>query len=581
MKNFFIGLVVGVLFSGLVLFILVFAAIRLAGSFAGSFGATRPSSVPDSAMLVLKLDGDLPENAPPEIPLPFFEAQNPLAIHDVWEIFHRAASDSRVKGIVLEPRSLSAGFAKLEEIQLDIAQFKKSGKPIVTFLRSPTAREYYVASATDRIFLGPEDGLDLKGMRVESVFLKTGLDKIGVHVDVVHAGKYKDAGDMLTRTDMTPETREVLNDVLNQYYGDLIDVVAQGRRKQPDEIRSIVDQGPFVSSEALSKGLVDQLGYEDQAIENLKNRANNANLERVSGKAYLKAPRSGSASPNRIALVIGQGEITTGSGNESAYDRDFTSTGFDKLLRQVENDSSIKGVILRIDSPGGDGTASDDILHEAKNLSRKKPTVISMSDLAASGGYFVAVTGDPIVAYPNTLTGSIGVLFVRPNLHGLYDKLGIGKQQLSRGRYADLDSEYVPLDDAARHKLTTEVDDFYKGFVNRVAQGRKRSFDQIEPLAQGRVWTGTQAKQNGLVDELGGLDRAIELVKQKAHIGPAERVTLVPFPGKRSVFDVVFSHPEDSSDIELRIKKLIGQVPISTLTRGGFLKLMPYAIQVK
>jgi protease-4 len=581
MKNFFIGLVVGVLFSGLVLFILVFAAIRLAGSLAGSFGATRPASVPDSAMLVLKLDGDLPENAPPEIPLPFFEAQNPLAIHDVWEIFHRAASDSRIKGIVLEPRGLSTGFAKLQEVQQEVAQFKKSGKPIVTFLRSPTAREYYLASATDRIFLGPEDGLDLKGMRVESVFLRSGLDKVGVHVDVIHAGKYKDAGDMFTRTDMSPETREVLNGVLEQYYGNLIDVVAQGRRKQSGEIRAVVDQGPFVANEALSKGLVDQLGYEDQAIENLKNHANNSNLERVTAKTYLKAPRSGSAAPNRIALVIGQGEIISGTGNESANDRDFTSTGFVKLLRQVENDSSIKGVILRIDSPGGDGIASDEILHEAKNLSKKKPTVISMSDLAASGGYYVSVTGDPIVAYPNTLTGSIGVLFVRPNLHGLYDKLGIGKQQLSRGRYAELDSEYVPLDDDARRKLTSEVDDFYKVFVTRVAQGRKSSFDQIEPLAQGRVWTGTQAKQNGLIDELGGLDRALELVKQKAHIGAGERVTLVPFPGKRSVFDVLVSRSEDLSDVELRIKKIIGHVPISALMRGGFLKLMPYSIQVK
>ena len=576
MKNFFIGLVVGILFSGLVLVILFFAAVRLAGSF-----ATRPATMPDSAMLVLKLDGDLPEIAPAEIPIPFFEAQTPLAIHDVWEIFRRAASDSRIKGIVLEPRGLGVGFAKLQEIHDEIVQFKKSGKPIVTFLRSPSARDYYLASATDRIFLGPEDELDLKGMRVESVFLTTGLDKIGVKVDVVHAGKYKDAGDMFTRTDMTPETREVLNAVLDQYYGNLIEVVAEGRKKQRDAIRAIVDQGPFVASEALSNGLVDQLGYEDQAIENLKSRAKSSGIERVSGKAYLKAPRSGGAAPNRIALVVGEGEITTGSGNESADDRNFTSTSFVKLLRQVEDDSSIKGVILRIDSPGGDGTASDDILHEAKILGKKKPTVISMSDLAASGGYFVAVTGDPIVAYPNTLTGSIGVLMVRPNLHGLYDKLGIGKQQLTRGRFADLDSEYVPLSDDERRKLASQIDDFYKGFVGRVAEGRKRPFDQIEQLAQGRVWTGAQAKQNGLVDELGGIDRAIDLVKQKAHIGAGERVTLVPFPGKRSVFDVLFDRSEESTDVELRVKKLLGNIPIQTLSRGGFLKLMPYSIQVK
>ncbi len=368
-------------------------------------------------------------------------------------------------------------------------------------------------------FLGPEDELDLKGMGLESIFLKNGLDKLGVKVDVIHMGKYKDAGDMFTQTAMSPETREVLTDILNQDYGNLTSVIAQGRKKQADAVSALIDQGPFLASEALSNGLVDSLGYEDQAIENLKNRTNNNNLKRISGKAYLRAPGGSTGTANRIALVVGEGDISSGSTNGSANDQGFTSTGFVKLLRQVENDSSIKGVILRIDSPGGESTASDDILHEAKNLSRKKPMVISMSDLAASGGYMVSMTGDPIVAYPDTLTGSIGVLLVRPNLHGLYDKLGIGKQEVSRGQNVDLDSEYVPLSDQLRAKLTSQVDSFYKGFVNVVAQGRKRTFDQIEPLAQGRVWLGAQAKQNGLVDDLGGLDRAIDLVKQRAHIG--------------------------------------------------------------
>ncbi|HLG99228.1 MAG TPA: signal peptide peptidase SppA [Bryobacteraceae bacterium] len=578
MKNFFIGLVVGILFSGLVLFILFFAAVRLAGSF-----AARTTTVSDNSMLVLNLNGDLPEIAPPEIPVPFIEAQTPLAVYQVWEIFRRAASDPRIKGIVLEPRGLGIGFAKLQEIQQEIAQFKKSGKPIVTYLRSPGAREYYLACATDRIFLGPEDELDLKGMRVESVFLKTGLEKIGVNVDVIHAGKYKDAGDMFTRTSMSPETQEVLNDVLNQYYGSLVNDIAQGRRKQPDQVKALIDQGPFIASDALNNALVDSLGYEDQAIENLKNRANNSNLKRVSGKAYLKAPQNSSGIANRIALVVGEGDITTGSGNESANDQGFTSTGFVKLLRQVGNDSSIKGVILRIDSPGGDGTASDDILHEAKNLSKKKPVIISMSDLAASGGYLASMTGDPIVAYPNTLTGSIGVLLIRPNLHGLYDKLGIGKQGLSRGRFADLDSEYVPLTPELRDKLASEVDAFYKGFINVVAQGRRRPADQIESLAQGRVWLGAQAKQNGLVDDLGGLDRAIELLKQKAHIGATERITLVPYPGKRSVLDMLFSRSDDFAEVEAKvgIRKLLGHIPIEALARGGFMKLMPYSIEVK
>ena len=576
MKNFLIGLAAGIVLSGLVVLILFFAVVRLASSF-----GERAVAVDDNSMLVVKLERDLPEISPPELPLPFLEAQTPLAVHEVWNAFRKAASDSRIKGILFEPRGLGVGWAKLEEIRQEILDFKKSGKPIVTYLRGPGGAEYYLAAATDRIFLAPEDGLDLKGLRVESIFFKNTLDKIGVKVDVIHAGKYKDAGDMFTQTGMSPETREVLNQVLDQYYGNLIDTVAQGRRKDAGTVKAIVDEGPYLASEAISKGLVDSLGYEEQAVENLKNRANRQDLKRVSAKSYLRASTPGFGSGNRIALVVGEGDITMGSGNEAANEQGFTATGFIKLLKQVQDDASIKGVILRIDSPGGDGTASDDILHAAKDLSRKKPMVISMSDLAASGGYFVSVTGDPIVAYPNTLTGSIGVIFARFNLHGTYDKLGIGKQLLTRGHYATLDSEYAPLDEDARKKITAQIDAFYKAFVGRVAEGRKRSFAEIEPLAQGRVWLGAQAKQNGLVDELGGLDRAIELVKQKAHIPASDRITLVPFPGKRSFFDLLFNRPEDSSSVDAKVREILGRLPLEALSRGGFLKLMPYAIQVK
>jgi protease IV len=278
---------------------------------------------------------------------------------------------------------------------------------------------------------------------------------------------------------------------------------------------------------------------------------------------------------------VGQGEITAGSGNETADDESFTGTGFIKLLRQVENDSSIQGVIMRIDSPGGDAVASDDILHEVKNLSKKKPLVISMSDTAASGGYYVSVTGDPIIAYPNTLTGSIGVIFARFTLHGLYDKIGMDKQLLTRGRYADIDSDYVALSDAERQKLTGQIDAFYRAFVSRVADGRKKPFDQIEPLAQGRVWVGAQAKDNGLVDQLGGLDRAIEVLKQQAHMSASDRVTLVPYPGRRSVFDLLLSRADPAAEVQMRVEKVLGKLPLQALSERGFLKVMPYSISVR
>jgi protease-4 len=204
-----------------------------------------------------------------------------------------------------------------------------------------------------------------------------------------------------------------------------------------------------------------------------------------------------------------------------------------------------------------------------------------MSDLAASGGYYVSVTGDPIVAYPNTLTGSIGVIFARMNLHGLYDKIGINKQLLTRGRYADIDSEYAPLSDEERQKIAGEIDAFYRAFVSRVAEGRKKKFDQIEPIAQGRVWLGAQAKQNGLVDELGGLDRAVELVRQRAKIPANENITLVPYPPRHSVLDLVFNRSEDPAALDLKLEKLLGKFPVDALRQGGFLKWMPYSINVR
>jgi protease-4 len=579
MKNFLIGLVVGVLLCGLTAVVLIFAAVRFAGSF-----ANRPAIVAPGSTLVLDLEGDVPERLPAEIPIPLLQDQRAMSVAQVWDVLHRAATDARVRGILFEPRGLDIGWGKMQEIHDEIVQFKKSGKPVITYLRSPTAREYYLAAATDKIFLSPEDTLDVKGLAVESVFFKQTLDKLGIKADVIHAGKYKDAGDMFTQTSMTPETREVLNAILDQYYGNLIATIAEGRKKQPDAVRALIDEGPFVGKDALAGGLVDSLGYEDQAVAEMQSRLKQSELSKISGRAYEKGA-GGSGGGRRIALLVGQGMITAGTGNDSADDESFTGTGFIKLVKQVENDSSIQGVILRIDSPGGDAVASDEILHEVKNLSKKKPLVISMSDEAASGGYYVAATGDPIVAYPNTLTGSIGVIFARFSTHGLMDKVGVDEQLLTRGRFADIESSATPLTDAQREKLTGQIDDFYRGFVSRVAEGRKKPFDQIEPLAQGRVWLGAQAKENGLVDQLGGLDRAIDVLKQQAHMSQSERVTLVPFPGRRSVFEMLLSRADPTAQMETQVKtrmeKVLGGLPFQALSERGFLKVIPYSITIR
>jgi protease-4 len=572
MRKFALGFVIGLLFAGLVAMIIGAVAMR--------FGE-RPPVVADGSTLVLHLEGELPEQPPVTLPIPFLEEQQPMTMVETWQLLRKAAVDSRIKALVLEPRDLEVGWAKLEELRASIVAFKKAGKPVYAYLRGAGTKEYYIATAADRVFMAPEDELDVKGLRAELMFVKGTLDKLGVQMEFEHVGKYKDAPDMFTRTAPTIETLEVENQILDQYFGDIISVIAEGRKKQPEAVKALMDDGPFVGKSALDGGLVDELLFEDEMYGKLKDAAKLESIKKVGEKDYSKVEVAGVDGKTKIAFIVGQGEITRGGTNDSIGSDGITATGLVKLLRQVENDSSVKGVILRIDSPGGDGIASDDILHAARSLSAKKPLIISMSDLAASGGYFIAMTGDPVVAYPNTLTGSIGVFFGKVNLKGLFDKVGLATYTLKRGRFADIDTTTAPLDDEQRAKLRREIETFYKGFVDRVAAGRKKPYDTVEPLAQGRVWLGAQAKQNGLVDELGGLDRAIELVRDRAKISSSEKIVLVTYPPKRSVWDVLFNKTDETSQVESLVRPMIGKLPLRALAHGGIMRLMPFTINVK
>ncbi len=573
MKRFGLGFVIGILFTFLVGFIFVYAAMHL---------GERKVNVASNSTLVLHLEGELPEQAPVELPIPFLEQRQPLTVLEVWQMLRKAAGDARIKAVVLEPRGLDVGWAKLQELHDDIVAFRKSGKPVFAFLRGPGAKEYYVATAADRVYMTDQDELDLKGLRAELLFVKGTLDKLGVNMEFEHVGRFKDAPDMFTRTTPTPETLEVTNSILDQYFGNLIDTIASSRKKHAQDVRMLIDNGPFAGKEALQGGLVDELLYEDQVYGRLKEQIK-TDTSRINEQDYSKAPAGSGEASNKIAFIVGDGDITRGSTYDDASQTGITAISMVKLMRQVENDSSIKGVILRIDSPGGDGIASDDILHAAKTLSARKPMIISMSDLAASGGYYIAVTGDPILAYPNTLTGSIGVFFGKPDVKGLITKLGVTQTTLTRGQFADIDTPLRPLTDAERAKLRRAIEGFYRDFVSRVAAGRRKSFDQIEPLAQGRVWLGVQAKQNGLVDDLGGLDRAVELIKEKAKIPASERVSLVTYPPRRSLWDLLLNRSDESVEaaIEKKIRAVAGKMPVRALMQGGILTLAPYTIEVK
>ncbi|HEX4227204.1 MAG TPA: signal peptide peptidase SppA [Bryobacteraceae bacterium] len=573
MRKFFLGVLVGVVAAILCGIVIGFAIERLVES--------RAPSVDANSVLVLNLEGDIPEVAPVELSVPFLQSQSIPTVRDIWTSLHAAATDSRIKAVVLEPRALSIGWAKMEELHQDILDFKKSGKPVYAYLEGPGTREYYVASAADKIYVSPDDMMDVKGLGLEALYFKNLLDKIGVNFQVDHIGRYKDAGDMFTRTDMSPETKEVLNQVLDQLYGDFCTTVGQGRGKSPDEVRALVDMGPFTAAQAKANGLIDVLGYEDQVFGDLKKKLGISDLKKNSIKTYFRAePGAG----DRIAFIAAEGDILRGDPDNQLGENQIIASGrIAKTIRQVKNDGTVKGVIVRVDSPGGDAVASDEILHELKMLSNAKPTIISMSDYAASGGYFISMTGGKIVSYPDTLTGSIGVLYERPNLHDLYNKLGINAAILTRGKFADIDSDYVPLSDAAKQKLHESIESTYRSFVGKVAAARNKTYDQIDPIAQGHVWMGAQARQNGLVDYLGGLDRAVALIRQQAKLPPNGETDLVMFPGRKSLLDVLMSSsPDDvaAGMTDNRIRRVLHGLPSPALLKGGILRILPYRLEI-
>ncbi len=580
MKKFLLGILCGFVFAGVAILILGFALVRMASKSA--------PEAPAESYLVLRLDGQIAEHPTEEIPIPWFEQQTPWTVIEIKQILERAATDSNIKGLMVETGGAALGWAKAEEIRMALVQFKKSGKPAHCYMRRPNAKDYFIASALDRISMVDEDILDLKGLRVERTYYKNTLDKLGVQMEVVHAGKYKDFGDSYTKTAMTPETKESLGAILDSIYKVMVNGIAEGRKRTPAEVEKLMDDGPYLAKAALGAKLVDALEYDNVAREQLARKANVITRNAVSARDYRKQIRARweRTTDNRIAYLVAEGDIIRGSGlgEDMIASRDFIHHA-----QQLKTDSSYKAVLLRIDSPGGDAVASDELLAAMQELSKAKPVVISMSDVAASGGYYMAVTGDPIFAYPGTITGSIGVVYGRPNLKGLYDKIGLTKDGMQRGKNADIDAEYKPLSDVARQKLREGVDASYTTFVSKVAAGRKVKVEEIEPIAQGRAWVASDPGAKRLTDQLGGIDAAVAELMKRAKIAPDSKPRLVPYPPLQNRLERWFSEEKAVSAILGRLAPIekptfadeLRRAARPALRQGGMLRWMPYSIEVR
>jgi protease-4 len=460
--------------------------------------------------VALTIDGpvvELPERRP------WFRrgAAPATALADVRELVAEMLRDPRVSGLVVEIRSLRAGAATATSLREALARLHAGGKTVVAYLPSGAgSREMLVASAAERIIVGPQSSISPLGVAVETRYFRRTLDRIGVLPEIFARGEFKTAGESLARDSMSAEQREQLGAILDVWANELLGALSRGRQRSMEQARVFLDNGPYRAVDAVASGLVDDTGYDDEVPSLATGQAR----PRLLPWRAFHSVRRGAPKPRRVGVIHVRGPIVSRaplSLGRMAVDERIVGA-----LRAAGSARSLAGVVLLIDSPGGSVLASDRIHHEVVRLAEKKPVVAYLGNIAASGGYYVAAGAHAIVAQPSTITGSIGVVAAHLVLSPLLEKLGIVTELLKRGARADMLSTSRPLDDGERRALGEEIDGYYRDFVAVVAKGRRRPPEEIEKLARGRVYSGLEAERVGLVDRLGGLDVAVEMVREKA-----------------------------------------------------------------
>jgi len=550
----------------------------------------REPVVSTNSTLVLRVGGDLTEVAPNDV-VSYVRGVKAPTVRSIVDNLRKAKVDTRVRAVLLKPIGFTSPFwAKVQEVRDAVIDFKKSGKPIYSYLEYGGDREYYLATAADKVFLMPSSPLDLTGVATYELFLRGTLDKIGAYPDLHHVGQYKTAVNTFTEKGYTRAHKEMDESLTRDLYEQLVRGIADSRKKNEGEVRTLLDDGPFLPEEALRVGLIDDVAYEDQVDDKLRGGERRSQID---GDDYARISTTslGLDRGPRIAVIHAAGAIT---GGKSGFDPiNGAAAGSDTLveyIRRARRDSAVRAIVLRIDSPGGSASASDAIWRElmiARQERADRPLIASMSDLAASGGYYIAMPAQVIVAQPSTLTGSIGIFGGKVVTGGVYEKLGARIDATSLGKHAEINSPARPYNPEELKKLQEQLQSFYDQFVEKVADSRHSTPEKIDALAQGRVWTGRQAKQNGLIDQLGGLDEAIAAAKQRAKIPADSGVEIVVYPPRKSFYEILtdeFSGSSDSqmaalvtanlSSTELQVLRTI-RGPFGWFRRGEPLALMP------
>lgn len=491
--------------------------------------------IPDSGFLVININGGIPDFANSSELRAAFKGE-PVSVYGIYEALYKAAADERVKGVLFKGGLTSMPIAAIQEIRAAIKRFKESsGKPVYFFAEYLFNHSLYFATACDSIFVIPEAVVTLKGLSLASTHFRKGLDKIGVEADFIAIGDYKSYPESYTRKNMSKNSREVYNQILDYFWNEFLTRLGEKAGKSTPQVEADIAAGIFDAISARDNGYVDGLIYRDELLKLI-----GEDNELISYSNYSKVSRKSLNlyKGNTLALIFASGSISTGGdSNDPIMGSSMGSRRVSADIRKAADDKTVKAIVFRIDSPGGLVNASDIIWRELKQAGTKKPVIISVASLCASGGYFLATAGDSIISHPASLVGSIGVFagkFVTKDL--FEDKLGITSDRLERGSHADLFSSSAKFNPMERKLLKSSMTRFYGRFVDKVAEARGKSHEEIESVAQGRVWVGEKNIDTGLVDSFGSISDAFTAALEKAGLDPEKPYKWKVLPGPKDFF---------------------------------------------
>ncbi|HEY0895224.1 MAG TPA: signal peptide peptidase SppA [Sphingobacteriaceae bacterium] len=589
MKEFFkfvFASMVGFVLSFVVLLLLLIVMVTALVSSAG-----KESKADVSANSVLHFQVEHPilertnKNPFDQVDLLSLDTKKQLGLNDILASIKKAASDDHIKGIYLDLSTLQGGLATIEEIRNALLEFKKSGKFILAYSEVYSQGGYYLASVADKIYLNPEGIIDFRGFSSEIAFFKGTLDKLDIEAQVIKVGTFKSAVEPFILDRMSDPNRKQVTAFLGSMYDHFLQGISSARRIPRDSLEHIAGNALVrTAGDAVRFKLADGLRYKDEVLAELKSRSGIQSDRKVKSVGLAEyAPTSeekSSSASGRVAIVYANGEIISGEGDDGTIGSDRIS----RAIRMAREDKKVKAVVLRVNSPGGSALASDVIWREVVLTKKVKPVMVSMGDVAASGGYYIACAADSIFAQPNTITGSIGVFGIIPNMKNFFNnKLGITFDGVKTGKYADLGTVNRPLTEEERLIIQSEVNKIYSSFTGKVAQGRKKSQAYIDSIGQGRVWSGIEAKNNGLVDRLGNLDDAIRAAAGKANL---DEYKIVEYPALKDPLQGLFDQSTDKikayfTQRELGESYQYYQQVKSALRSTGIQARLPYSISIR